>query len=181
MNDFKMSAFWAALIHGIMFMLLGLLSIFMQQESLYGPIYYMGFLFLLSGILYATISFLLRKTVKNWYFGWLWALIDIAISVFIFFKTDLATGYFIHLIGAFAIIMASATLLASFFLKRYKIFFIINGIVSLAFGLMIVFNPLPAKFMGFIVGLYALLLGMFVVYIGFLIKNLGKKENEIES
>jgi amino acid permease len=46
---------------------------------------------------------------------------------------------------------------------------------------MIVFNPLPAKFMGFIVGLYALLLGMFVVYIGFLIKNLGKKENEIES
>jgi hypothetical protein len=46
---------------------------------------------------------------------------------------------------------------------------------------MIVFNPLPAKFMSFIVGLYALLLGMFVVYIGFLIKNLGKKENEIES
>lgn len=181
MKNFKISVFWAAFIHGILFILLGLLCIFMQQESLYGPVYYMGFLFLLSALLYATISYLLRKTIQNWYFGWIWSLLDIIISGLIFFKTDLATGYFIHLIGAFAIFMSSATLIVSFFLKQYKIFFIINGIVSLAFGLMIVLNPLPAKFMAFIVGMYALLLGMFMVYIGFLIKNLGKKEDEIKS
>ncbi|MFY8020711.1 MAG: DUF308 domain-containing protein [Bacteroidia bacterium] len=181
MKDFKMSAFWASLIHGILFILLGLLCVFMQQESLYGPVYYMGFLFLLSGLLYATISYLLRKSIQNWYFAWIWALLDITIGVFVFFKTDLATNYFIQLIGGFAILMSSSTIIASFFLKQYKIIFIINGIVSLAFGLMIVLNPLPAKFMGFMVGMYTLLLGLFMVYIGFLIKNLGNKENEIES
>ncbi|GAB1448902.1 hypothetical protein MASR2M44_19240 [Bacteroidota bacterium] len=180
MDSIRTSVFRGLIIHGLLFLLFGLLALFMQQDNLYSAMFYLGFLFLATGFLYLSISFLLRKTSETWFLGWIWALFDLGLGTLILVKVEQATDIYTNIIGAFASLMALGTFLSAIYLKPYRMVLIINGIVSLSFGLLIIFNPFPAKFLTVIVGLYTLLLGLFLVYTAFLIKS-SKKEIKPET
>jgi hypothetical protein len=73
--------------------------------------------------------------------------------------------------------MGISILVSAFFIKGYRVFLYINSLVSLSFGFLILTNPTIGR-LDFLVGLYALLLGMFVIYGGYALLNWKKKEGE---
>lgn len=163
----KKNGAWAIIIHGFLFCLFGLLSLFVSSNSLYGPIFYLGVLFAATAMVYGVIIFTMRKQQAFWFLWLLVAIIDGCIGFYIMFKTEKATDIFTILIGSWAIVMSVSMFLAAIRMQTFKVLIIINGAVSLAFGLLILFNPFPA-IMGLntLIGLYTILLGISLFYFG---------------
>lgn len=168
MNTLAKSTSWAIILRGVLFLLFGLLSIFIATNNLYGPIFYLGVLFLATGSIYAIVSISLRKSTNAWFIWLLWALFDLAIGTYIILKTERAADLFTLIIGSWAVVMSLAMFVASFKINGYRILIIINGLVSLVFGLVILFNPFPA-IMGLntLIGLYTILFGLTLGYFGY--------------
>jgi uncharacterized membrane protein HdeD (DUF308 family) len=178
MNSFVKSSSWALIIRGLLFVLFGLLTIFISSTNIYGPMFYLGILFAISGGIYVAVSFLLRKGNTSWLWGMGWGLIDLVIGIYILTKTETATDLLTTVIGAWAVVMALALIIAGFQAPSLKIFLFINALVSLGFGLLILFNPFPAGFLNFIIGLYALLFGLTIIYLGVKIRSIGNNKQE---
>jgi uncharacterized membrane protein HdeD (DUF308 family) len=177
MQSFRKSAGWALIVRGLLFGLFGFLVLFMESKTIYGPMNFLGIILLVSGGLYFVLSILLRNANKAWFFGLLWGLVDLLTGGYIMLNMAKATDIFTDIIGIFAIIMGISILVSAFFIKAYRIFLYINSIVSLSFGFLILTNPTIGR-LDFLVGLYALLLGMFVIYGGFALLTWEKKEKE---
>jgi len=174
METFRKSAGWALVIRGVLFMLFGFLVLFMESKTIYGPMNFLGIILLLSGLLYFALSILLRKSNKAWFLGLIWGLVDLLTGGYIMLNMAAATTLFTNIIGVFAIIMGISILVSSFFIPGYRIFLYINSLVSGSFGFLILTNP-PIDRLDFLVGLYGLLLGMFVVYAGYALIRFKKK------
>lgn len=168
MGTLAKSTAWAIILRGVLFLLFGLLSIFIATNSLYGPIFYLGVLFLATGGIYAIVSLSLRKNTKAWLMWLLWAIVDLSIGIYIILKTERAADLFTILIGSWAVVMSLAMFIAAFKVIGYRVLIIINGMVSLVFGLVILFNPFPA-IMGLntLIGLYTILFGLTLGYLGY--------------
>jgi uncharacterized membrane protein HdeD (DUF308 family) len=177
MNSFRKSTGWALIVRGLLFGLFGFLVLFMESKTIYGPMNFLGIILLVSGGLYFTLSLMLRKSNKAWFFGLLWGLIDLATGGYIMLNMAKATTLFTDIIGIFAIVMGISILVSAFFIKGYRVFLYINSFVSLSFGFLILTNPTIGR-LDFLVGLYALLLGMFVIYGGYALLNWKKKEED---
>lgn len=175
MESFRKSAGWALVVRGLLFMLFGFLVLFMESKTIYGPMNFLGIILLVSGGLYFALSIMLRKTTKAWFLGLFWGVIDLATGGYIMLNMSKATSLFTDIIGIFAIIMGLSIFISAFFIKSYRIFLYINAIVSLSFGLIILLNPTLGR-LDFLIGLYGLLLGMFVVYGGYALLSWKKKE-----
>jgi len=135
---------------------------------------FLGIILLLSGLLYFALSILLRKSNKAWFLGLIWGLVDLLTGGYIMLNMAAATTLFTNIIGVFAIIMGISILVSSFFIPGYRIFLYINSLVSGSFGFLILTNPTIGR-LDFLVGLYGLLLGMFVVYAGYALIRFKKK------
>lgn len=175
MESFRKSAGWALIVRGLLFMLFGFLVLFMESKTIYGPMNFLGIVLLISGGLYFVISVMLRKSNKAWVFGLLWGLIDLFTGGYVMLNMSNATDIFTDIIGVFALVMGLSIFVSSFFIKGYRIFLYINAIVSATFGFLILTNPTIGRF-DFMIGLYGLLLGMFVIYGGYALLSYKKKE-----
>lgn len=175
MESFRKSAGWALIVRGLLFGLFGFLVLFMESKTIYGPMNFLGIILLVSGGLYFALSIMLRKSNKAWFFGLLWGIVDLATGGYVMLNMSRATDLFTDIIGIFAIIMGISILISSYFIPGYRIFLYINALVSGSFGFIILTNPTIGR-LDFLIGLYGLLLGMFVIYGGFALLRWKKKE-----
>lgn len=172
MNAFKNSTSWALILRGLLFVLFGALSIFLQSPTIYGPMFYLGLLFAITGIIYIVLAVMMRKNNSAWPWWLLWGLFDMLLGSYVLMNTERATDIFTNIIGGWAIVMSVAIIIAAIRDKRYRVILLINALVSLAFGFLILFNPFPAIIgLNFLIGLYALLFGMMVIYLGYMFKK----------
>lgn len=178
MESLRKSTGWALVVRGILFMLFGFLVLFMESKTIYGPMNFLGIILLVSGGLYFALSIMLRKTNKAWFYGLLWGIIDLATGGYVMLNMSIATDIFTDIIGVFAIIMGVSILISSYFIPGYRIILYINSLVSVSFGFLILTNPTIGR-LDFLVGLYGLLLGMFVAYAGYVIITWKKKEHDL--
>jgi uncharacterized membrane protein HdeD (DUF308 family) len=183
MNAFTKSASWALVLRGLLFVLFGLLTIFISSSNIYGPMFYLGILFTVTGGIYIVLAFMLRKTNSAWIWWLLWGLIDLGIGIYILVKTERATDMLTIVVGVWAIIMAIALLVAAFTTGSvYRIMLYTNALVSLGFGLLIIFNPFPAVMgLNLLIGLYTLLFGLTIIYLGARIRFISKKKDELKA
>jgi uncharacterized membrane protein HdeD (DUF308 family) len=180
MNSFRKSAGWALVVRGLLFGLFGFLVLFMESKTIYGPMNFLGIILLVAGGLYFSLSLMLRKSNKAWFYGLIWGIIDLVTGGYIMLNMGKATTLFTDIIGIFAIIMGLSILASAFFIKGYRIFLYINSMVSLSFGFLILTNPTIGR-LDFLVGLYALLLGMFIMYGGYALISWKQKEKISET
>lgn len=178
MDSFRKSAGWALIVQGLLFILFGFLVLFMESKTIYGPMNFLGIILLVSGGLYVILSLMLRKTNRAWIFGILWGLIDLLVGTYVMLNMAQATTIFTNIIGVFAIIMGISIVISSYFIPGYRIFLYINALVSGGFGFIILTNPTLGR-LDFLIGLYGLLLGMFIVYGGYVLVRWKKKAEEI--
>ncbi|MDZ4667230.1 MAG: DUF308 domain-containing protein [bacterium] len=163
MESFRKSTGWALVVRGMLFMLFGFLVLFMESKMIQVPMNFLGIVLLGSGGLYFILSIMLRKSNKAWFYGLLWGLIDLATGIYVMLNIARATDIFTDIIGIFAIVMCISILISAYFIPGYRILLYINALVSGVFGFLILTNPTIGR-LDLLIGLYGLLLGMFVVY-----------------
>ncbi|MDP1727811.1 MAG: DUF308 domain-containing protein [Bacteroidota bacterium] len=177
METFKKSAGWALIIRGLLFSFSGLLIFFMKWKDLNIPANFPGILLLILGSVYVVLAILLIKTNKSWIWGLIWGLLDLSAGAYIIFNLEYALELITLLVGVFAILMGIATIVSAFYIKSYRIFLYLNSVLSFIFGLLILLNPFEENTgRNFLVVLYAILLGAFLMYCGYSLIRISTKK-----
>jgi uncharacterized membrane protein HdeD (DUF308 family) len=124
MNSFRKSAGWALVVRGLLFGLFGFLVLFMESKTIYGPMNFLGIILLVAGGLYFSLSLMLRKSNKAWFYGLIWGIIDLVTGGYIMLNMGKATTLFTDIIGIFAIINGLVYIGICLFYQRLSHIFI---------------------------------------------------------
>ncbi len=102
-------------------------------------------------------------------------LIGILVGGYIFFMTEQAVTVFLVLVGIWALATGAFEILAGLQLRKHmenEIFLLFVGIISMLFGALIFIKPLVfASAIAFVIGIYAVVFGIFIVALGLTIKS----------
>ena len=72
--------------------------------------------------------------------------------------------------------MGLSLIASSFFQKQLRIILIVNGLMSLGFGVVIYLNPFSGSTLNFMIGFYTILLSIMVLYLAFKFAKGSKKK-----
>jgi len=173
---------WSLLmVSGLIALFYGFLAIFASQALILTIVTYFGIVILIAG---AVMLYGVYTNYKNQIpFG-----LDLAQAILIFILGILLTFFsqkslqvFVIIVGVWAIIMGGIQIYISFKIpKEYsgKISFISNGVVTLIFGVALLFNPFEmAKYIVILTGILAILLGGMLIFLSLKLKGYRKNIN----
>ncbi len=167
MESYRKTAAWALALRGILFLAFGILSIF--NASIESAISDLAWLFLIIGCIYFFLSIFYRKTLKAWWLGLIWGVVDLFIGGYMLLNVLESSLILSQLMGIFALLMGISILVVGIFMQPYRIVLLINSTVSISFGIVLMrVNPNIIE-SNFLIGLYSLLLGAFILYVAYLI------------
>ena len=162
---------WGLLaVNGIIALVFGALAIFLPGPTLLTVVTYFGIVILLLGVA------MLIAVVNNIRHHLSYAL-DLVEAIFLLVKIGI-------IIGSWAVLLGLLQLILSFKIDpglRNKKTLLINGGISLVFGVILFFNPFQAaKFLLVISGILAIFMGTVLISVAFKMKNFkGLMEEEV--
>ncbi len=175
MNRFFSEYWWLFLLRGIFGVILGLLALFMPGVTFTTLIIFLGAYLLIDGIFSIISAINARKTLDAW--GWYLAsgILGILVGILTFyspFATALALLYLI----AFWVIVAGIIEIVIAVRLRKEIkgegWYIAGGLLTVIFGVLILVNPIAgALTLTMIFGIYALIFGIMLIYLGIKLKQ----------
>lgn len=167
---------------GILLFLFGFISVTAPNMSVPTLMIYLAIMFLATGIVAIIVSLLIRKSGSLWWISFLLGVLACVLSYYIFKNDDIAAHYYTVFIASWAGLMGLCLIAASFFQKRLQIILVVNGLMSLGFGLVIYFNPFSgANTLNFMVGFYTILLSIMILYMSYYLTKSATKPTEIEA
>lgn len=154
-------------LNGFLAILFGLIALFFPSITLIGLAVYFAITIMLGGLMLIIGSIRMEPLLKGRYWQLFEGIIGILLGIIILVKPELSVAVFVAIIGIWAI------LLGLFFLIIYirrqlpefeKYFFLVAGIVSFIFGLLIAVNPFKSsRLIVVLIGLYAIAYGVFSI------------------
>ena len=163
------------LVNGLIALLLGLLALFVPEESILTVSRYFGLVILIAGVVILLTT--LRKGKKAGYYMLMLveSIAAMVIGLVILFYTRETLSVFSILVGLWALIIGILQLiLANRILKgltagRIMMF---NGAISLVFGAMMLFNPFGTLVVFTkLAGVFALAIGLVLLYLSFSVRG----------
>ncbi len=167
---------WLLTLNGVIAVLFGVFALFIPQATILTIAKYFGFILLLGGLILFIGALSKMKKKKSYGVLLIEGIISLVIGFIILFFTKQTLELFVILIGIWAItlgIFQLSMLIGAKAEGMNKTVVLINGLITLLFGILIFFNPFQAA-VGFtyIVGIIALIFGIIMIYISFKLKNL---------
>ncbi len=170
------NSIWSLLlISGLIALFYGILAIFATQGLILTIVTYLGALILIASVvmLYGVYS-----NYKNNIFS-IYDLVQGAVmlilGVMLTFFSQNSLKFFVIIIGLWALLMGVIQLYTAFNLPEGyngKMSFIINGIVTIIFGIALLFNPFAmAAYMVILTGVLAVLVGIVLLFLAFKLKS----------
>lgn len=156
-------------INGIIALIFGAFALFIPQGTIVTIAKYFGFVLLLGG--FVLLIFALMKKQKKQDYGLLIfeGIVTLVIGLIILLFTRQTLELFVILIGIWAIILGILQLVMLAGINEpgsNKKVLLINGLITLAFGILIFFNPFQAAIIFTrIIGLIALVFGILMIYL----------------
>lgn len=151
---------------------LGAMMLFRPNFSLAELLQYLGYVLIGMGIFTSLIDFwIVKRTGKA---EWIWVLTGLAelvAGIAILFNNDSTEWAFLKVIGAFSALMGLILVIRGFLPKTKSQLVMISGVVSCVFGGLILFDVLAPEQSRFVVGLYALLFGLYIANISFKLRS----------
>jgi len=169
-TNFRMLSF-----NGVIAVVYGLLAIFVPAETLTVVIMYFGILIFIIG--FAMLIGVYNNFKKKTAYGMdlLWSVITIIIGALLIFRTTNVIFIFAILIGCWAILMGIAQL---YMMTKVhgssggKNALLINGLISVVFGIIVLFNPFEtANFLLIISGILAFIIGIIMIALSVMLKK----------
>lgn len=169
-------SWWFLFIKGLLFILFGGMLTFYPRETPQKMIFLLGLIILLGGLIILGLSLLNKKDNKGWVGLMTFAVIDIALGLFIMVTPNLALKVVTFLIGLWALLVGIYQLYVYFSAgkeNRKGFMGLYIGILAIIAGLFMVFNPVPATiFMTIIIGILSLIVGVMLVGTSFRVRKM---------
>jgi len=170
-------SWWFLLIKGLLFILFGGMLTFFPRETPQKMIFLLGLIILLGGVIILGLSMLNKKDNKDWGGLMTFAVIDIALGLFIMITPNVALKIVTILIGIWALLVGTYQLYSYFTTakeKRKGSLSLYIGLLTILVGLLMVINPVPATiFMTIIIGILSLIVGVMLVGTSFKVRKMG--------
>ena len=167
---------WVQALKGILFIILGCISLYHPEEALLTIGLYIGYFMLISGIFYlfALFSSKNQEHTKSWYL--IEGLLDVILGFLIVSSPVFTIEILPYFIGFWIVFLGISQIsLATTFGKIFsgmKIWFFILGIISLIFGFMIINNPLISGIeLTTMLGVFFIAYGIVQTFTSFKLKN----------
>ncbi|PKP53895.1 MAG: hypothetical protein CVT92_01650 [Bacteroidetes bacterium HGW-Bacteroidetes-1] len=167
------------LLNGLIAILYGVLALFVPTDTLLVVAWYTGLIILLSGILFLLI--VINRIRKEYPYGWMLgqSLIYLITGALILVYTNETIHFFISAIGVLAILAGILQLIVLVNIDpsyRNKNIMLLNALVTLAFGILMLFNPFSvAHFLVVLSGIMALFFGSMLVWFSISLHKIQKQ------
>jgi len=169
-NQMLSDIWWLVLLRAIAAILLGILLFANPGALLMVIMIYIGVYWLIDGIFTVIASLRGRKNLEHWGWGIFTGIISILAGLVVLSQPVLSalltTTFFAYLVGFLAIVSGISSLVSGFRLHKAsgEWSMIIGGLMSLLFGLLLVFNPLFSSFVLLsMAGIFALIGGIILL------------------
>jgi uncharacterized membrane protein HdeD (DUF308 family) len=175
---------WVFVLNGIIALLYGLLAIFAPSDTLQVIIMYFGIVVLIIGV--AILIGAISNSRKGYSYGsdLFSAIVAIVIGGILTFYSTAAVKIFMFIVGGWAILIGIFQLyllLSEDFNPGSKKTLLINGLITLAFGVLLFFTPLEsASALVIVSGIMAFVIGIMLIVLGLQIKNMVVEYEDVE-
>lgn len=157
-------------LRGIVALIFGFIAVFNPGLGLELLVLIVGIFLMLDGVI-ALIVGLFGKSLLFLLEG----LVGVALGLGIYLYTQQALTVFVVLVSIWAVVTGLLEIITAFEIRRHvanEIWLLLSGLISVIFGFLIFVNPaLFAYALGIVIGIYAIIFGVFFVALSFRIKN----------
>jgi uncharacterized membrane protein HdeD (DUF308 family) len=175
---------WVLTFNGIIALMYGLLAMFVPQATILTIVMYFGIIVLIIG---AAMLFGVVNNMKNkqpYAADMSISLITIIIGGLLTFYTQKSLEIFVIVVGSWAILLGILQLFLltkTYYSKNTKNILLGNGLITLAFGVILFFNPFQsAAFLVTISGILAFIFGVILISVSIKLKNLTLPDQDLE-
>lgn len=164
--------------NGILAVLYGLFALFVPAETLQTLGWYAGLVVLLGGFLILLV--VINRIRKEMPFGWMLtqSLLYIAAGTLIMVYTTQAINLFVGVMGVLALVVGVLQLVVLVNIDpafKGKNFMLINALITLGFGVLMLFNPFNfAQTLVILSGVMALFFGGILIWFSLRLKKMSK-------
>ena len=166
---------WFLTLNGFIAILFGLLLLFFTKEFIQTAIFYFGLLILITGIFLLLTTFYYLKKNKSVTMVSIQSIASIAIGLIVMVFPQKSLELFLMLIGIWAATIGILQLVILFLMRKILVngpVLLINGILTIVLGIIIFFHPFEiADTIGKLVGIFAIVFGITMIYLSFLIRK----------
>lgn len=176
MEKKRYSNWWFLALNGIIAILFGLLILLYTQEVIKTLVFYFGVVILLTGLALLGTAILNLKKEKKAGMLLFESIVTVAIGIIIMFFPQNSLEFFFILIGVWAVILGIVQLIILINVKgglTGKNIFLFNGLLTIAMGVLLFFNPYSvADFLVKMIGVFSLLFGCVLIYLSFVLRRI---------
>ena len=163
------------LFNGLIALFYGILAIFASEAVILTIVTYLGILILVTGFAMIYGVYSNYKNHLDYGFDLFQSIVVLVLGTLLTFYSQQSLQVFVIIIGSWAIMMGIVQLYYAFKLPgshNSKTPLIVNGIITLIFGTLLLFNPFNmARFVVIISGVLALLTGIMLIILSLKLKN----------
>jgi len=164
------------LANGLIAVLFGLLLLFVAEATIYKLVRVFGVVLFIAGLFMFYYSYRNMKGGKTYVMVMAEAIIAVLIGLIIAVAPGKSLNLFLTLVGVWAVIMGLIQIIMTIRLRKkvsQHYLFSINGILTLVFGLLLIYSPMATLgSLITIIGILALLAGVVMIYLGFKVKGI---------
>ena len=172
-------SWWLMLLRGLVAIGFGILVFAKPQISLLVLVYLFGVYVLVEGILGVSVAIQARNELNSWGVLLLWGLLGVAVGILAFVKPDITALALLFYIALWAIATGVLEIAAAIRLREVikdEWLLILAGLVSVAFGVILIARPEPGALAVLaLIGGYAIVFGVLVVFFAFKIRSFVNK------
>jgi uncharacterized membrane protein HdeD (DUF308 family) len=170
---------WLWLVRGILAIVLGVIALAQPTAALLGLTIWLGAYFLVDGVVSLFHGFGEQPTGRSRWPLIIWGVIGILAGITIFARPLTSVLTLGVIIGVWAIIFGVLEVVNGIRLREVidnEVWLIIGGVASVVFGILMLTNVLAGLLaVAFIIGIWALVVGVTLVLLSFRIKGMGSR------
>lgn len=166
---------WILAFNGLIALLFGLLAIFSPIDTLKVVIMYFGIVMIIVALAMLFGVYASMKHKLEYGTDLISAVVTLVLGIVLAFFTERTLEIFVIVLGIWAIMLGIGQLfiMSALSSKGDKRFMLFSGLFTLAFGILLFFNPFAmASIMIVIVGVMSSLIGVVLISFAFKLKNL---------
>lgn len=182
MNDLLSKSWRSLAMRGAVSLVFGILAAFWPGITLLWLLVIFAAYALIQGVTSAVAAVQNRKTNDDWWLMLLWGLVGIGAGVIAFMLPNLTAVVLVLVIGATALASGIVDVVMGVRLRkviRGEGFLILNGIISIAFGVFVFFFPgAGALALVWLIAMYAIISGLLLLALAWRAKKWGDRHEE---
>lgn len=183
MENANVNNWWVLTFNGIIAVLYGLLAMFVPQTTILTIVMYFGIVILIIGVamLFGVVNNMKNK--QSYAADMAISIVTIIIGGLLTFYTQKSLEIFVIVVGSWAILLGALQLylLIKFeYSKGTKNILLVNGLLTLIFGVILFFNPFQsASILVAISGILAFIFGVILISVSIKLKNLNPPDPDL--